>query len=186
MGEYEWWEKRLEPGFQHVSKHPKTPITFFADAGHGHFDYNQSMVDYVGLFIEKAVKYRLSKKNGEVLRPVYPQNGWLIDRWRKDSLPISPARPYSQFTGNKYTASWCFDKEHALATEAFYAKARSKKMQYLGLVQEGKILVPSKNHAQYQPIFKPLSDGISFRFKAFLVILPKLRRLLITPKHRLK
>jgi hypothetical protein len=62
MGEYEWWEKRLEPGFQHVSKHPKTPITFFADAGHGHFDYNQSMVDYVGLFIEKAVKYRLSKK----------------------------------------------------------------------------------------------------------------------------
>jgi hypothetical protein len=51
----------------------------------------------------------------------------LIDRWRKDSLPISPARPYSQFTGNKYTASWCFDKEHALATETFYAKARSKK-----------------------------------------------------------
>jgi hypothetical protein len=48
-------------------------------------------------------------------------------------------------------------------------------MQYLGLVQEGKILVPSKNHAQYQPIFKPLSDGISFRFKAFFSDTPKLR-----------
>jgi hypothetical protein len=60
------------------------------------------------------------------------------------------------------------------------------KMQYLGLVQEGKILVPSKNHAQYQPIFKPLSDGISFRFKAFFSDTSKTKRLLITPKHRLK
>lgn len=186
MGEYEWWEKRLEPGFQHVSKHPKTPITFFADAGHGHFDYNESMVDYVGLFIEKAVKYRLPKKNGEVLRPVYPQNGWLIDRWRKDSLPITQTRPYSQFIGNRYTASWCFDKEHAQATEAFYAKARSKKMQYMGLIQEGKMLVPSTNHAQYQPIFKPLSDGISFRFKAFFSDTTKTKELTSHAKTPIK
>ncbi|MFD1818871.1 hypothetical protein SAMN04515674_11780 [Pseudarcicella hirudinis] len=167
MGEYEWWEKRLEPGFKHVAKYPKTPITFFADAGHGHFDYNDAMVDYVGLFIEKAAKYRLSKEKNRSLRPVYPQNGWLIDRWRKDSLPKTKPQPYHLYQGNKYEASWCFDEAHAKVTEAYYAKARGKKIQYLGFLQEGKILLPVKNHAVYQPGFKPLADGNSFQLKAF-------------------
>lgn len=167
MGEYEWWEKRLEPGFKHVAKFPKTPITFFADAGHGHFDYNDVMVDYVALFIEKAAKYRLPKGKNQPLHPVYPQNGWLIDRWRKDSLPTTQPQPYHLYQGNKYEASWCFDETHAKVTEVFYAKARRKKMQYLGFLQDGQILVPVNNHAVYQPIFKPLADGISFQLKAF-------------------
>ncbi len=167
MGEYEWWEKRLEPGFRYVAKHPKTPITFFADAGHGHFDYSDAMVNYVALFIEKAAKFRLPTGKGQPLHLVNPENGWLIDRWRKDSLPQAKAQPYRLYKGDKSVASWCFDKAHAQATEAFYAMARAKKMQYVGIEQEGKVLQPVKNHAMYQPAFKPMSDGISFRFKAF-------------------
>lgn len=167
MGEYEWWEKRLEPGFQYVAKHPQTPITFFADAGHGHFDYNEAMIRYVALFIEKAAKYRLSIKQQEPLKPVYPQEGWLIDRWRKDSLPQAKAQPYRLYKGDIAVASWCFDKAHAQATEAFYATARAKKMQYLGIEQQGKVLQPVKTHAMYHLSFNPMADGISFRVKAF-------------------
>ena len=40
MGEYEWWEDRIEPGFKYLAAHPNTPLTWFADAGHSHFDFS--------------------------------------------------------------------------------------------------------------------------------------------------
>lgn len=167
MGEYEWWEARLKPGFDYVVKYPKTPISFFADAGHGHFDYSDAMVDYVAMFIKKAAKYRLSKTGNQILTPINPAKGWLMDRWRKDSLPTVKASAYSNYQGNREQASWCFDKEMADRTEVFYAKARAKKQQYIGFVQNNKVLQPIKTHANYQLKFMPLEDGISFRLKAF-------------------
>ena len=55
MGEYEWWDARMIPGLNYVSLHPNTPISFFADAGHGHFDYSDALVAYINSFIKKAV-----------------------------------------------------------------------------------------------------------------------------------
>jgi hypothetical protein len=171
MGEYEWWEKRIEPGFDYVNKYPKTPITFFADAGHGHFDYSDELIDYIGLFLRKVAKYRLppaSINNKETaLIPIDPAKGWLMDRWHKDSLPTAKAAPYKDYKGNKATASWVFDEEHAKATEAYYARVRSKQPQHIGLEQNGKILKPSPAHANYNLAFNPEKDGITFHIKAF-------------------
>jgi hypothetical protein len=54
MGEYEWWEDRITPAFEFMAKHPKTPLAFLADAGHGHFDYSDEMVFFLAMFIRKA------------------------------------------------------------------------------------------------------------------------------------
>lgn len=171
MGEYEWWEDRIQPGFDYVSNHSKTPITFFADAGHGHFDYSSELIEYISLFIKKAAAYRLPKASsteGMVqLKPIDPASGWLMDRWRKDSLPIAAAAPYNKYTGEREAASWVFDKEMADATERFYAAARGKQPQYLGFIQEGEIVKPDKTHANYNLKFLPLNDGISFRLQSF-------------------
>ncbi|MFN8348688.1 MAG: hypothetical protein U0X91_27055 [Spirosomataceae bacterium] len=164
MSEIEWWEDRIQPGFNYVQKYPNTPITFFADAGHGHFDYNQLLVDYIALFIKKAAKYRLSP-NG--LRFIHPKDGWLTDRWRPNALPMASSALYPHYKGDKNAASWCFDKEMATYTEAYYATPRQKTNQYIGFIQNADTLQPSKSHGQYSLKFKPLDDGITFQLKPF-------------------
>lgn len=165
MGEYEWWEARLQPGFNYLQKHPETPLTFLADVGHGHFDYSQSMIDYLCLYLKKVVKSRIQKDGS--LKFISPTTGWLIDRWHKDSLPLFAPAPYALYQGKKNEASFCFDKEMANATERFYAQVRGKIRTYLGFKQEGTIVPLRKTHANFHLDFKPLSDGISFRLTAF-------------------
>lgn len=167
MGEYEWWEDRIAPAYQYMSKHPNSVITLFADAGHGHFDFSDMLVKYVADYIEKAASYRLPKNIKEPLKQIKPEHGWLMDKWRQDSLPQAKASPYTKFKGNRYTASWVFDKEMVKSTVLFYEKARNKQQQFIGFKQHGNVLQPIKNHANYQLEFKPLEDGISFHLNAF-------------------
>lgn len=166
MGEFEWWEDRIAPAYAYIKNHPGSIITLFADAGHGHFDYSDDLVDYVSLFIRKAVENRLSGGN-VLLNPISPQSGWLMDKWRKDSLPQAKSAPFVEFDGERQTASWVFDEEMARRTEDFYAEARGKKEQYIGISQEGEILQPKETHANYQLSFKPLEDGMSFGVNMF-------------------
>lgn len=179
MGEFEWWEERIKPGFDYVSKHPQAPITFFADAGHGHFDYSDAVIEYICLFIKKAAAQRLPQNRKidkpNQLLPVKPQNGWLMDRWHKDSLPTAAAAPYKKYKGDKYSSSWVFDKEQADATENFYATARGKINQSIGYIQLGDTIKPTSNHAQFVLKFIPLSDGISFNLKAFYADTTKIK-----------
>ncbi|HEY8893204.1 MAG TPA: hypothetical protein VIM79_00200 [Niastella sp.] len=167
MGEYEWWEDRITPGFDFVRQHPKTPITFFCDAGHGHFDYSDELVNYIALFIKKAATYRLVPSKSSALKFIDPANGWLMDRWHKDSIPTAAAAPYAAYKGNRLNASWCFDAALCEATEKYYATARGKQQQYIGFAQDGKIIAPGKSHANYMLAFEPQSDGITFHVKAF-------------------
>lgn len=171
MGEYEWWEDRLSPAFEYISKHPKSTITLFADAGHGHFDYSDELIEYVCLFIRKAAAKRLPAKQNSgspiALKLLKPKDGWLMDRWHKDSLPLAPSAPFSKYRGNRRFASWVFDKEMADATDRFYARARGKVNQYIGFRQSGTILKPNKSHAIYNMAFKPRADGISFTLESF-------------------
>ncbi|MDT0684738.1 hypothetical protein [Autumnicola psychrophila] len=164
MGEFEWWEDRIKPGFRFQQENPGSVITWFADAGHGHFDYSDMLVNYVADYIEKASEYRLGN---EELKSINPEDGWLMDRWRKDSLPIAKSATYAQFKGNKATASWAFDKEMANETEKYYNKARGKKKQFLGIKYNGEIIKPKESHANYQLEFIPMEDGISFGINAF-------------------
>jgi hypothetical protein len=183
MGEYEWWEDRIAPGFNYVSKHPKTPITFFADAGHGHFDYSDELVNYMALFIKKAAAYRLptnTANKGTALRAIDPANGWLMDRWRKDSMPMAMAAPYKNYKGNRFYASWCFDSAQCAATEKFYAKARAKQPQHIGFMQQGGVVSPGRSHANYMLKFDPQNDGITFGAKAFFA---DTSRVVVTDQH---
>lgn len=182
MGEYEWWEARIQPGFEYVEKYPKTPISFFADAGHGHFDYSAELIDYLALFIKKAADYRLPKKKNQRLLPIDPQKGWLMDRWYKDSLSAVQAMPYALYKGNRKQASWCFDKEMIDETEHFYARARGKTNQQLGFIQHGNIIKPAGGHANYSLKFMPLEDGISFYLKAFFADTSRIKPAVKHPK----
>ncbi|MBO0950845.1 hypothetical protein [Fibrella forsythiae] len=170
MGEYEWWEDRLTPAFAYVDKHPKTPFSLLADAGRGHFDFSDAMVRYLALYIRKAAQYRLPSQPGQtdtvVLAPIDPEKGWLMDRWRKDSVPTAGPAPYRYYQGNRQVATWCFDKEMAEAAEAIYRRARGKKPQYLGFRQNGQFLKPTKGHANYQLTFLPDADGITFHLSS--------------------
>lgn len=171
MGEYEWWEKRIQPAYNYIAKHPQSVITLFADAGHGHFDYSDAMVKYVADYIREAVKRRLPSKlssNDFVkLKKVESRSGWLMDKWRQDTIPKSSPAAYDVFKGDRRTASWVFDKKMAKNTEQFYAQSRGKKRQYIGVKQNGEIINPDKTHANYALEFKALKDGVSFTISAF-------------------
>ena len=169
-GEYEWWEDRVQPALDFQKRFPNAAVSFLCDAGHGHFDISDELIDYLTLFIKKAVKYRLplvtSPDKPVKLKQVNPNEGWLENRWKKDQKPEFPAAQYDQYKGERKNAFWYFDQETADATEKFYARVRGKKEQYLGLSQAGKLLpFDPKLHARIAGNFMPEADGLTFHLK---------------------
>jgi hypothetical protein len=166
-GEYEWWEARVQPALNYKKAHPKSCISFLCDAGRGHFDFSEQLVNYLGLFIEKAVKYRLPKISSidkpVKLISVKPQKGWLVERWHKNRIPETKASPSQLYKGKSDSAFWYFDKELAKLTESIYCRQRDKKEQYLGYVQNQKLLEFNPKHfARYVGKFEPEADGLTF------------------------
>ncbi len=171
MGEDEWWEDRLITSFDYRREYPNAPLSFLADAGHGHFDISDELIDYLSLFLKKAVQYRLpnhSPSNTPVLLiPVEAKNGWLADRWRKNEKPTAEAASYDKYKGDKTHAFWYFDKEMADVTEKYYANERGKTEQYIGFEQKGKLITFNpKSHVRMSPSFQPEADGVTFHLKA--------------------
>lgn len=171
MGEYEWWEDRLFTSFDYRREYPNAPLSLLADAGHGHFDVSDELIEYLSLFLKKAVQYRLPVEaplNAPVqLNPIEARNGWLADRWRKDALPVSEAALYNEYKGDKNQAFWYFDKEMVKATERYYANERAKKEQYIGFEQKGRLVTfDPKSHVRMSPSFLPEEDGVTFHLKA--------------------
>ncbi|WP_297091379.1 hypothetical protein [uncultured Draconibacterium sp.] len=173
MGEYEWWEARLNPALAFRMMYPQSCISFLYDAGHGHFDASNEVVDYLCLFLQKAAKYRLPK-NQSLNEPAYlvklnPEDGWLAERWQVNKKKRQKPARFNKYKGNKHDAFWYFDEETAKATEAHYKGKRNRKMQYVGYEYNGEWLpFNGKHHAQY--LVKGVStDDLSFRLKAVFV-----------------
>ena len=171
MGEDEWWEDRLITSFDYRREYRNAPLSFLADAGHGHFDISDELIDYLSLFLKKAVEYRLPKHSSSdilvQLIPVEAKNGWLADRWRKNEKPTAEAASYDKYEGDKHHAFWYFDKEMADATEKYYANERGKTEQYIGFEQKGKLITFNpKSHVRMSPSFQPEADGVTFHLKA--------------------
>ena len=171
MGEDEWWEDRLITSFDYRREYPNAPLSFLADAGHGHFDISDELIDYLSLFLKKAVEYRLPKHSSSdipvQLIPVEAKNGWLADRWRKNEKPTAEAASYDKYEGDKHHAFWYFDKEMADTTEKYYANERGKTEQYIGFEQKGKLITFNpKSHVRMSPSFQPEADGVTFHLKA--------------------
>jgi len=173
IGEYEWLEGRIQPGIAFKKKYPKSTVALLADAGRGHFDYSDELVDFLGMFIKKAAKERLpqvlSLNTTSALKPVNPENGWLVDRWRFNQSLQAPAAAFQQYTGNKDEAFWAFDKEMAKATEKYYNRSRAKTPQYISYLQQGKLLPGAGSFVGYRPAFKAQKDGLTFNVSAAFV-----------------
>ena len=160
MGENEWGEDRILPALDFQAKHPATPLAFLADAGNGHYNYSDRLVAFLAMFIAKAAAQRLpadAPLDGPVtLIPIDPRNGWRIERWHKDQTPpTAPAAPYARYMGDPKQAFWCWDREMAQATEAYYANARGKKPQLVGAMEDGTTYAGEPA----QPPFPPSADG---------------------------
>ena len=171
MGEDEWWEDRLITSFDYRREYPNAPLSFLADAGHGHFDISDELIDYLSLFLKKTVEYRLPEHSSLdapiQLIPVEAKNGWLADRWRKNEKPTAEAASYDKYKGDRNHAFWYFDKEMADATEKYYANERGKTEQYIGFEQKGKLITFNpKSHVRMFPSFQPEADGVTFHLKA--------------------
>ena len=171
MGEDEWWEDRLITSFDYRREYRNAPLSFLADAGHGHFDISDELIDYLSLFLKKTVEYRLPEHSSLdapiQLIPVEAKNGWLADRWRKNEKPTAEAASYDKYEGDKHHAFWYFDKEMADATEKYYANERGKTEQYIGFEQKGKLITFNpKSHVRMSPSFQPEADGVTFHLKA--------------------
>jgi len=164
-GEYEWWEARVNPALAFRMMYPESCISFLCDAGHGHFDVSDEVVDYMILFIRKAAQYRLPKYQAPdkptPLIKIDPKQGWLAARWQPDQKRNVQTAPFSFYKGDVHDAFWYFDREIAHATEDYYARKSNKKTQYLGFTWQGKLLsFDATSHAQYESsTIEPTADG---------------------------
>jgi len=167
MSEAEWWEARLTPLLRFRAAHPGTPLTVLADTGRGHFDSSDALIDFLVLFVRKAVKARLPDvrpTDGAVpLRSVDAASGWLVDRWREDEAPRAAAAPVASYTGNREEVFWCFDEEMARAVEVHQAAGRGKKRQQVDYVQDGQLAPISTTHAGVELKYLPAADGVTFQ-----------------------
>ncbi len=176
IGEYEWADQRAADGLKLRAAHAALPLTLLAEAGAGHFDVSEEKVAYLALYLRKAAACRLPPDPAPdappaaarvALRPVDPTvDGWLVDRWRRHDLPRVPAAPVAEYA-EPDEAFWCFDAEHARATEKFRADQHGKQVALLGFVQNG-VVLPQEPGAHHQVAipWRPLADGVTFRLSA--------------------
>lgn len=170
-GEYEWWEARVNPGLAFRMMYPESCISFLCDAGHGHFDVSDEVINYICLFLSKAAHNRLPEVQPleayPQLNKLNPKKGWLVERWNPDKKKRTKAASLSTYKGDPHDAFWYFDKEMAEATEAYYTRSRGKKGQHIGFLQNGKLLsFNEQSHARIGRKFEPEADGLTFHLSA--------------------
>ena len=122
MGEYEWWEARLLPALAFQMMYPDSRISFLCDAGRGHFDLCRQTMDYIALFIEKA------------LDNSRPEGGCRYSRWFQDGHESQD--PHEQF--------WYQDEEMVALTKQIYQQNQGKKRQWVSAEIDGELI-------EYQP-----------------------------------
>lgn len=163
IGSDEWTEFRVEDSFRFMKQYPNSVISLLCNAGRGHGDFSQEDLKYLIRFIQKAVQHRMpvtwDGKNQMVLKRIDRKNGWLADRWHRNSLPAAGTSPFAGYGGNRDSAYWYFDEEMARWTESIYERQRNKKKQYLTMMQNGRILKKEERLAF-------ITDGKSFEINA--------------------
>jgi len=173
LGEYEWANERAATGLAQRAVHPGIPLTFVGEAAGGHFETSYDKIGYIALYLRKAAEHRLPPESGRrhespvTLRYIDPlAGGWLVDRWRGDEPARVPAAPLEEYA-EPDEAFWCFDAEHAVATEKYRRRERGKRAALLGFLQDGAIVpqIPG-DHAQVVIPFRPHADGLSFELGA--------------------
>lgn len=164
-GEHEWWEARVNPAISFRIMYPGSCVSFLCDAGHGHFDASPQVIDYMGMFIAKALRYR-TQADGK-LKKLDPADGWLAKRWNANDTKRPKPAPYASYKGDRHDAFWYFDAEMANATEATYRRSLGKKQQYIGYCLNGRLLNYDKSVHAGTIVNAPLGkDGLTFSLSA--------------------
>lgn len=149
IGEHEWSENRITDSFVFMRQYPGSLISLLCNAGRGHSDFSQDDLKCLIRFIEKSVEYRMPTEwDGQSIMPLKKmkrEEGWLADRWRKNTLPTAPTNTWKGYCGDKDSAYWYFDEEMARWTEGIYTRERNKKKQYMALMQNNRILKPDES-----------------------------------------
>lgn len=166
MGEYEAANTWSAEGLKERQEHPLMPLSMLACPAEGHFIASVKKIQYIAIYIRKAMQYRLptsSNQGAPVLVQINPaKTGWLMDKWRFNQTPTAPSAPVTKYTGNAAQAFWFFDKEIVEATAKYEAAYRNKKAELLGYIQNGKVVDQHNTHQQVDLAFHPLADGITF------------------------
>lgn len=168
MGEYEAADTWSREGLSERQQHPLMPLSMLANPGQGHFAATDAKVEYLALYLQKAIQYRVPKnwdgQSAPKLIPIDPtKTGWLVDKWHRDQPPAAPAAPVGEYKGDPKQAFWFFDGELARATEKYEAVARGLKPQLIGYMQDGKMVPQRNEHLQVDLKFEPAADGITFK-----------------------
>ena len=168
MGEYESANDWSREGLWERQQHPQMPLSMLANPAQGHFAATDAKVEYLALYLKKAVQYRLPKDWDATappkLIPIDPtRTGWLADKWRLNQAPAAPAAPVGRYTGDPKQAFWFFDEELARATEKYEAAFRGAQPQLVGYVQDGKMVPQKESHLQVDLRFEPQADGVTFK-----------------------
>ena len=168
MGEYEAANGWSREGLSERQQHPLVPLSMLANPAQGHFASSDAKVEYLALYIKKAVQYRVPKNwdatSPPKLIPVDPtKTGWLADKWRLNEKPAAPAATIGQYKGDPNQAFWFFDKEAARAAEKYEAAYRGLKSQLVGYVQDGQLGPQRNEHLQVHLKFEPAADGVTFK-----------------------
>lgn len=148
IGSAEWNEFRLEDSFKFMRQYPGSVLSLLCNDGRGHGDFSQDDLRYLIAFIRKSAQYRMPGEwdgtSFMSLKKLRREDGWLADRWHKNSKPVAGTNFYDGYSGNKDSAFWYFDEEMARWTESIYTRERDKKKQYLTMMQNGRILQPDE------------------------------------------
>lgn len=168
MGEYEAANNWSREGLRERQEHPLMPLSMLANPGQGHFATTSAKVEYLALYLKKAVEYRVPKNWDATappqLIPIDPtKTGWLVDKWRQDQAPTASPAPVGEYRGDPKQAFWFFDRELAMATEKYEAADRGLKPQLVGFVQDGKMAPQTDTHLQVTLKFEPEADGLTFK-----------------------
>jgi hypothetical protein len=156
MGEYESANTWSNEGLKERREHPLMPLSMLANPAQGHFASSDKKVEYLALYLKKAVQYRMPadwKADGPPkLKPIDPtKTGWLVDKWRLNQEPTAPAAPVAEYKGDRKQAFWFFDEELAKATEAYEAAYRGKKAELVGYLQDGQMVPPTQRASASEP-----------------------------------
>lgn len=154
-------------------------VTFFADVGGGHFDWNDNICESIGMYLRKIGQFRLpasaAADGTATLQTINPATqGYLADRWRKGQNPTADPAGVGSYTGNAGDAFWFFDKEHAEFAQNRCLPVKTS-YQLLGYTLNGTLAAQSETHQQVNLSFNPdpAGDGLTFKLgSSFLDSVP--------------
>lgn len=134
------------------------------DWGGTHFEMLDDIAGLVALFIRKAAQYRLCDEiptsGYPKLKELKPESGWLATSLLEPQQ--FPMAPEPQYKGDKSKAFWFFDEEFAKAVVGFHIADRTKKKQYVTVVDNGTQLMPFTG--AFDSVKIPFESGIGDGF----------------------